>query len=76
VVNVVISDKELLCTLNLATGGLTPSSGAPAVNPNNNVANGTYTLTVVSNGDIAAGSTTGYQQSDISSGSTFTVAPY
>ena len=73
---VVISDNELLCTLDLATGGLTPATGNAATAPADNVANGTYTLTVVSNGDIAAADLDGYTVTDISSGSTFTVAPY
>ena len=73
---VVISDNELLCTLNLATGGLVPTTGAAASGGAANVANGAYTLTVVSNGDIAAGDEDDYLVTDISSGSTFTVAPY
>lgn len=73
---IVISDNELLCTLNLATGGLVPTTGAAASGAAANVSNGAYTLTVVSNGDIAASDLDGYAVTDISSGSTFTVAPY
>lgn len=72
----VISDNELLCTLNLLTGGLDPDDATPATGGADNVANGTYTLTVVSNGDIAQRGEQDYQVTDISSGSTFTVAPY
>ena len=72
----VISDNELLCTLNLATGGLDPDDATALSGGAANVANGTYTLTVVSNGDIAASDSDGYLVTDISSGSTFTVAPY
>ncbi len=73
---IVISDNELLCTLDLLAGGLVPTTGVAATGGAENVANGTYTLTVVSNGDIAAGDEDGYMVTDISSGSTFTVAPY
>ncbi len=73
---VVISDNEVLCTLNLATGGLVPTTGAAATGGAENVPNGTYTLTVVSNGAIAQAGEDGYAVTDISSGSTFTVAPY
>jgi len=72
---IVISDTELICSLNLATGALVPTtslanSGTPLV------PDGTYTLTVVNQSGVAKGSAVGYLQSDISSGSTFTVAPY
>jgi hypothetical protein len=72
---ILISDTELICSLNLATGALTPSttvanSGTPMV-PDD-----TYTLTVVNMSGVAKGSVVGYLVSDISSGSTFTVAPY
>jgi hypothetical protein len=40
------------------------------------VANGTYTVTVVNNGAVGAQAAATYQQSIISSGSTFTVADY
>jgi len=72
---IVISDTELICSMNLATGALTPTttvanSGTPLV-PDD-----TYTLTVVNMSGVAKASVTGYLQSDISSGATFTVAPY
>lgn len=75
---VVISDNELICAFNLATGALTHTTGASLGTA---VPNGTYTITVVNNGDwakavpadIASGA---YLQSDVSSGSTFTVAAY
>jgi hypothetical protein len=81
---VVISDTELICSLDLATGAITASTGVAASSA---VPDGTYTLTVVSNGasgtsatndPLAAAATTptGILVSDISSGSTFTVAPY
>jgi hypothetical protein len=71
---VVISDNELICSLNLATGALDPTTGTASGTPL--VPDGTYTLTVVNNGAIGAGDVTGYLRTDISSGSTFTVAPY
>lgn len=40
------------------------------------VPNGTYTVTVVNNGAVGAQLVAGYQQSIVSSGSTFTVADY
>ena len=60
-----ISDSELICTVNTthAYGG----TGSA-------IANGTYTLSVVANGLPAAATST--PVSIISSGSTFTVAPY
>ncbi|GAB2617303.1 hypothetical protein Aab01nite_30540 [Paractinoplanes abujensis] len=81
---VIISDSELICQLNLATGKLTSTTGAAA---NAIVPEGTYTLTVVSNGATKTGATNdptltptvtpaGITVSDISSGSTFTVANY
>jgi hypothetical protein len=73
---VVISDNELICSMNLATGLLVPATGVTA-SPVAAVPNGTYTLTVVSNGAIGAGDADpALLQTDISSGSTFTVAPY
>ncbi len=68
---IVISDVELICTLDLS-GGLSPTTGATNATP---VEEGTYTVTVVNTGavDPAAGTLT---QSIVSSGSTFTVAPY
>jgi hypothetical protein len=73
---IVVSDNELVCNINLFNGALVDTTGlaaSPTVVPN-----GTYTLTVVSNGDIAAADVVSptYAVTDISSGSTFTVAPY
>ena len=69
----VVSDTELICTLN--TADKYNQSGDPAID------NGTYTITVVSNGGVdvqsgGANADANYSQSIISSGSTFTVAPY
>jgi IPT/TIG domain len=66
----VISDVELICTVNTAD-----SDGAGAAGVV--VGNGTYTLTVVNDGSVDAQTTnTKYSHSIVSSGSTFTVAPY
>jgi hypothetical protein len=55
----------------------TPGAAADiAVTPSVPVPNGTYTITVVNNGAGDAEVVTGYQQSIISSGSTFTVSDY
>lgn len=72
---VVISDTELICSMNLHTGALVHTTGvADAVTPE--VPDGTYTLTVVSNGDMSARDDVDYTKSIISSGSTFTVSPF
>jgi IPT/TIG domain len=70
----VISDGELICTVNTADSDGAGSAGAV-------IPNGTYTLTVVSNGqaDIGTGGANEdltFTKSIVSSGSTFTVAPY
>ena len=65
---VVISDIELICQMTLATG-LTNATPPAANGP---VPIGTYTVTVVDTGAIGAT----VSASIISSGSTFTVAPY
>ncbi len=69
----VISDTELVCTVN--TDESFDQSGDSAID------DGTYTITIVSNGgvDVQAGGANedaNYTQSVISSGSTFTVADY
>jgi IPT/TIG domain len=69
----VVSDTELICTLN--TDDAYNQTGDPAI------ANGVYTLTVVTDGGIdvqtgGANANANYAKSIISSGSTFTVAPY
>ncbi|MEV0559906.1 IPT/TIG domain-containing protein [Dactylosporangium sp. NPDC050588] len=56
-------------TATALTPTLTLHSGIP-------LPNGTYTVTVVSNGAVGAQLTAGYTQTIISSGSTFTVADY
>jgi IPT/TIG domain len=70
----VISDTELICTVNTADSDGAGSNGAV-------IPNGTYTLTVVNDGgvDVQAGGASAdanYSASIVSSGSTFTVAPY
>lgn len=65
----VVSDTELICTLNTLKAFDQGSDSA--------ISNGVYTLTVVNDGLIdAATNNTAYSESIISSGSTFTVAPY
>ncbi|WP_033342359.1 IPT/TIG domain-containing protein [Catenuloplanes japonicus] len=70
----VISDLELLCTLNLndsVTNATPPVAGQGAV------PEGTYTITVVASGISAASvPAAAISRSLITSGSTFTVAPY
>jgi hypothetical protein len=65
----VISDTELICTLNL--NSTLDAAGAATTTP---VPRGTYTVTIVA--DSARGATTTINPTDISSGATFTVAPY
>ncbi len=72
VVVAVVSDTELACALDLSAYQLrardsTPMSGVP-------IADGAYILTVVANGDTAAGGAA--NPTIISSGSAFVVAPY
>jgi IPT/TIG domain len=65
----VVSDVELICTLNTADNN--NQSGDPAI------ANGVYSIVVVNDGQIDANTANAeYSESIISSGSTFTVAPY
>lgn len=85
-VTAVISDSELICQMNLSNGALAPTTGVLV--GSTAVPNGTYTMTVVSNAATNTGATNGPTQpvggttpagvtvTDISSGSTFTVAPY
>jgi len=75
----VVSDTELICTLVLA-GSIGVSGTPAAATP---VAEGTYTLTVVTDGrlDVQSGGAASpaapdYDASLITSGATFTVAPY
>jgi IPT/TIG domain-containing protein len=67
----VVSNVELMCSLDLTATKLsiTDSSAATGLVPE-----GTYTLTVVANGAVAAD--TPANPTIVSSGSTFTVAPY
>jgi hypothetical protein len=74
---VVISDSELICKIDLLGGFLVPASAASAgTGVLGTVPSDTYTLTVVSNSDANASDVTGYLPTELSSGSTFTVAPY
>jgi hypothetical protein len=68
----VVSSTELICTLDLATS-LNPADSAPVANTP--VDDGTYTVTVVANGSTTATDDQA-ASSVITSGSTFTVAPY
>ncbi|MBO3742114.1 IPT/TIG domain-containing protein [Actinoplanes flavus] len=67
----VISDRELICGMDLGYG-LNPTTGASASGP---VPDGTYTLTVVSNADFGL-APADYTKTALTSGATFTVAPY
>jgi hypothetical protein len=71
----VISDNELICTLN-TTDAFAQGGGSPV-----QVVDGTYTLTVVNDGGIdvqpgGGSADPNYAKTVVSSGSTFTVAPY
>jgi hypothetical protein len=69
---ILISDQELLCTLNLTD---TLTAGGTLTGTPTPVADGTYTIEVVNNGQPTA-TLAAYDTSIISSGSTFTVAPF
>jgi hypothetical protein len=69
----VISDTELICTLDLTTDRLVITDST--TDTGNKVAEGTYTVTVVANGATAA-SDDDASATKINSGATFTVAPY
>jgi hypothetical protein len=79
---VVISDSELICKLNLLAGHLNSDDGTLLTAGDAPVPNGTYTLTVVSDMTLdataiaIAAPTALPTQTDLSSGATFTVAPY
>ena len=65
----VVSDTELICTVNTAHNNNQVSDSA--------IANGVYTVVVVNDGQVDADTNNvEYSESIISSGSTFTVAPY
>jgi hypothetical protein len=68
----VVSDNELICTLDLGAEQLNPIDSSVVVNTP--IVEGTYTLTVVATGVVGAGSTA--KPTIVSSGSTFTVGPY
>ncbi|GLW32584.1 hypothetical protein Areg01_55220 [Actinoplanes regularis] len=71
----VISDRELICGMDL-TNGYDPAKGT-VYGTKTAVKEGTYTLTVVNVGKLGATvATDDLLQTDLSSGSTFTVAPY
>ncbi|GGN61420.1 hypothetical protein GCM10010112_18570 [Actinoplanes lobatus] len=68
----VISDRELICGMDLAFGldpdtGLTASAAVP---------DGTYTLTVINDASFNPAVPADITQTALTSGSTFTVAPY
>ncbi|GAA2895162.1 hypothetical protein GCM10010443_68220 [Actinoplanes cyaneus] len=68
----VASNTEMVCTLDLTADRLDPSSSA--VSTGNKVAEGTYSVVVVASGAADAGDAAA--PTIVSSGSTFTVAPY
>lgn len=68
----VISDSELICTLDFTTDALDPTDSTVTSDP---VEEGAYTLTVVADGSTAA-TDAEVAASNINSGATFTVAPY
>jgi hypothetical protein len=69
---VVISDNELICTLN-ATNSVDSTTAAGTYTwSTTDLADGTYTMTVVSNGSVAVPT----YKTIISSGATFTVGPF
>ncbi|AGZ44730.1 Hepatocyte growth factor receptor [Actinoplanes friuliensis DSM 7358] len=79
----VISDTEIICTINLATKLDPADQTTPMTGPNDEVPLGAYTVTVVNNGDIdvqPSGAnedlTNPFVKTDLTSTSTFTVAPY
>jgi hypothetical protein len=73
VVEVVVSDTELVCTLDLSAYQLSPADSSMVV-PNVPIADGAYILTVVTDGATNAASNG--NPSIISSGAAFVVAPY
>jgi hypothetical protein len=68
----VISDVELVCTLDLAADRLNPATSVAV--PSTPVPEAAYTLTVVESGAVGVGPTA--NPTIVSSGSTFTVGPY
>ncbi|MFI7547998.1 IPT/TIG domain-containing protein [Actinoplanes sp. NPDC049599] len=70
----VVSDTEIICTLDLTTDRLVAADST--VDTGNKVAEGAYTVTVVANGDPAEADLAVIAASNVNSGATFTVAPY
>ena len=69
----VVSSTELVCTLDLGADSLNPADSSTVADTA--VAEGTYTVTVVANGSRAATAEQAAATA-LTSGSTFTVAPY
>lgn len=69
----VISNVELVCSLDLAADRLKPDDSSPV--SGTPVAEGTYTVTVVATGDASA-QASAVAATIVSTGSTFIVAPY
>jgi hypothetical protein len=71
-----VAPSGLSATLSAATTGLVAANTAATLFPAAPVPNGAYTMTVVSNGALDANtSDPTYEQSAVTSGATFTVAP-
>lgn len=70
---IVLDDTELVCRLDLAADSLDPATSEPQSGIP--VALGTYTITVVGDGSIGA-SAGQAAATELTSGATFTVAPY
>jgi hypothetical protein len=68
-----ISDTELICTMNLA-GGLSDAADPPAIA--GDVPEGIYVVAVTNNGAVGAQAANGYMASALTSGAVFTVAAY
>jgi hypothetical protein len=68
----VVSDTELICTLDLTAFQLNPTDSSVMVN--SPITEGAYFVTVVESGDVNAGP--GANPTIMSSGSAFVVAPY
>ncbi|MBW6439376.1 hypothetical protein KZ829_37195 [Actinoplanes hulinensis] len=70
-----ISDSEIICTLNLSDSitGAT-ANHTPTITPGTEVPDGTYTITVINDGESVSDAAVNY--STVSSNSTFTVASF
>lgn len=71
VVDAVVSDNELICTLDLAAEQLSPADSSTV--PSTTIADGAYLMTVVADGAVGA---TDANPTIISSGASFVVGPY